>query len=603
MKNPYFSMLSKAWKYAHNNRRRFVIIYTLFALANITVAMNPLFYGWFIDSLQKHGADVLTQGWFYVAGFLGLRLLEWAFHGPARVMERKLAFTVSRNFIDELYHKVLHLPVKWHQDNHSGSTISRLRKAQEGLRDFFQNGFIYFYSFGKFVFSFAAMLYFSPLFGSIGVALGVLTIFSIVQFDKPYLKTLRETNAREHEVSSTLFDSLSNIITVITLRLEKSMQKSFMQKVGAVFPSFRRNVVINEWKWFTAQMMVGLIYATITIGYLYQNWTPGQPFLIGGLVVLLGYVNQFTSVFNDIASQYTQIIKYNTDVQNVADIERAWEEKHTPEESAVPAQWNEITIQNLNFSRGNDGSLGRAAGLDNVHLRIQRGERIALIGESGSGKSTLLATLRGLYTPKDGVVTTVDGATPVTFGSLAETVTLFPQDPEIFENTILYNITLGLPFTEAEVMAACESAQFADVVRTLPKGLDTNIQEKGVNLSGGQKQRLALARGILAARSSSIVLMDEPTSSVDPRTEKRIYSALFKNLTGKAVISSLHRLHLLTTFDYIYILRNGAVIEEGTFDELKRCSLVFNELWEHQVTAGASEMTPSEPVEEISAVG
>ena len=600
MNNPYFSLLAKAWKYARQEKGRFALIYGLFVLANITIAMNPLFYGWFVDSLQQQGADILSQAWIYALGFLGLRLLEWAFHGPARVMERKLAFNLSSNFIDELYHKVLHLPVKWHQDNHSGSTISRLRKAHEGLRDFFQHGFIYFYSFGKFFFSFAAMLYFSPLFGTLGVLIGILTIFIIVKFDKPYLQSLRETNSREHEVSSTLFDSLSNIVTVITLRLEKSMQHSFMQKVAAVFPPFRRNVIINEWKWFVAQMMVGLIYATITVGYVYQHWTAGQPFLIGGLVVLLGYVNQFTSVFNDIAAQYTQIIKYNTDVQNVADIERAWDEKHTPEETILPAAWNEITIQQLSFTRDNDQSLGRATGLDNVHLRIPRGKRIALIGESGSGKSTLLATLRGLYTPAPGVQTMIDQTQPVSFTSLGGTVTLFPQDPEIFENTIRYNITLGLPFSEEEVMAACEAAQFAGVVHTLPHGLETNIQEKGVNLSGGQKQRLALARGILAARSSSIILMDEPTSSVDPRTEKRIYNALFNTMQDKAVISSLHRLHLLTEFDYIYILRNGAVIDEGTFEELKRSSLVFNELWAHQATT-AEQQPPA--VDEISAAG
>lgn len=590
MKNPYFSLLAKAWKYARQEKGRFALIYGLFVLSNITMALNPLFYGWFINSLQQEGADVLKQGWIYVLGFLGLRLLEWSFHGPARVMERKLAFNLGRNFVDELYHKVLHLPAKWHQDNHSGSTISRLQKAHLGLRDFFQSGFVYFYSFGKFFFSFAAMLYFSPLFGAIGVLIGALTVFIIIRFDKPYLQTLREVNNREHEVSSTLFDSLSNIVTVITLRLEKSMQTSFMQKVAAVFPPFRRNVIINEWKWFTAQMLVGVIYATITVGYLYQNWTPGQPFLIGGLVVLLGYVNQFTSVFNDIAAQYTQISRYHTEVQNVADIERAWDEKHTPEDTILPAGWSEITIQQLNFTRNTSSNLGRATGLDNVRLRIQRGKRIALIGESGSGKSTLLTTLRGLNTPAPGVQTVLDQTQHVPFASLGGTVTLFPQDPEIFENTIRYNITLGIPFSEEDVMAACEAAQFGDIVRTLPHGLETNIQEKGVNLSGGQKQRLALARGILAARSSSIVLMDEPTSSVDPRTEKRIYNALFSAMRDKAVISSLHRLHLLTEFDYIYILRDGAVIEEGTFEELKRSSLVFNELWEHQ--AATAELPP-----------
>src|SRR5690606_30073343 len=134
----------------------------------------------------------------YVAGFLGLRLLEWCFHGPARVMERELAFHVSKNFIDDLYQKVLHLPAKWHQDNHSGSTISKLQKAYTALRDFFQNGFIYLHSFGKFIFSFAAMLYFSPLFGSIGVVIGIFTIWIIRRFDKPFIQSLREVNEREH---------------------------------------------------------------------------------------------------------------------------------------------------------------------------------------------------------------------------------------------------------------------------------------------------------------------------------------------------------------------------------------------------------------------
>jgi ATP-binding cassette subfamily B protein len=600
MKNPYFSLLAKAWKYARKEKGRFALIYGLFVLSNLVIAMNPLFYGWFIDSVQQQGADILKQGWIYALGFLGLRLLEWSFHGPARVMERKLAFNLGRNFIDELYHKVLHLPAKWHQDNHSGSTISRLQKGYLALRDFFQSGFTYFYSFGKFFFSFAAMLYFSPLFGAIGVLIGALTVFIIIRFDKPYLKSLREVNSREHEVSSNLFDSLSNIVTVITLRLEKSMQHGFMQKLAAVFPPFRRNVTINEWKWFTAQMLVGVIYVTITMGYLYQHWSPGQPFMIGGLVVLLGYVNQFTSVFNDIAGQYTQITRYYTEVQNVADIERAWDEKHTPEESMLPAAWNEINIQQLTFTRATDHALGRTTGLDNINLHIQRGKRIALIGESGSGKSTLLATLRGLNTPSADVQTVVDQRQPVPFGSLGGALTLFPQDPEIFENTIRYNITLGLAFSDDDVMAACETAQFADVVRALPHGLETHMQEKGVNLSGGQKQRLALARGILAARSSSIVLMDEPTSSVDPRTEKRIYKALFSDMRDKAIISSLHRLHLLTEFDYIYILRNGAVVEEGSFEELKRYSLVFNELWEHQATA-AELQAPFE--NEISVAG
>lgn len=587
MRNPYLSLLKTAWNYARHQKRRFITIYAMFVVANIVVATNPLFYGWFVSEIQQKGADVLGSAWIYVGGFLLLRLLEWTFHGPARVMERQLAFNVSKNFMDDLYQKVLHLPVDWHQDHHSGSTINKLRKAYEALRDFFQNGFIYLYSFGKFILSFAAMIYFSPLFGAIGVALGIITIFIIIQYDKPFIKSLREVNKQEHEVSSTLFDSLANIRTVITLKLEKRIHTRLMDKITAVFPPFKKNVTINELKWFTAQMMVGLIYCVTVFGYIYQHWTPGVVFQIGGLIVLIGYVNQFTSVFNDIASQYTQIIKYDTEVQNIQEIQLAYEDTLKKEGvTPLPKDWKTIEVSKLNFVRKEKDPNKTPTGLIDFSMRIKKGQRIALIGESGSGKSTLLSLMRGLHTPIPGSIVNVDGQTEK-FESIATDVTLFPQEPEIFENTILYNITLGLPFTEEEVMSVCDEAHFTDVVKRLPDGLHTHIQEKGVNLSGGQKQRLALARGILAARNSNIILLDEPTSSVDPKTEKHIYTNMFRTFTDKAIISSLHRLHLLTEFDYVYIMKNGSVIDEGSFEDLRKYSLVFKEMWEHQQTVVA----------------
>jgi ATP-binding cassette subfamily B protein len=601
MRNPYIAMLRTAWKYAREKKSRFILIYSMFVVSNIIVALNPLFYGWFINQLQLKGSDVLNTGWLYVGGFLCLRLAEWLFHGPARVMERKLAFHVSSNFLDSLYHKVLHLPVKWHQENHTGSTINRLRKAHEALRDFFQNGFIYLYSFGKFLFSFGAMLYFSPLFGAIGVVLGAFTVFIIIQFDKPFIKSLREVNEQEHHVSSTLFDSLSNIVTVITLRLEKRIQSGLRAKLANVFPPFKRNATTNELKWFTAQMMVGLIYAVVTIGYIYQHYTPGETFMIGGLIVLLGYVNQFTSVFNDIASQYSQIVKYDTEIQNAKRLEDAFEQKKISRSvNTLSPSWKNIEIEKLNFARIESAtSAKKMTGVFDLSLSINRGKKIALIGESGSGKSTLLSLLRGLHEPIDGMIVRADDQ-PIDFESIGLDVTLFPQDPEIFENTVLYNITLGLPFSEEDVMQVCDAAKFTDVVKNLPDGLNTVIKERGANLSGGQKQRLALARGILAARNSSIVLMDEPTSSLDPSTEKKIYRNLFENFGEKAVVSSLHRLHLLPNFDYIYILRNGEVIDEGSFEDLSKYSLVFMEMWDQH--SSVTKSVQNAEVEEFSSL-
>ena len=582
MNHPYISLLKTAWKFAGLERKRYLLIYFMFIGSNIVVALHPLLYGWYVDSLQIEGTEILSYTWLFAAGYLGLKLLEWAFHGPARVMERKLAFDVSKNFLDELYHQILHLPVKWHKDNHSGSTISRIQKAYTALKEFFQNGFVYVQVLGKFIFSLGAMCFFSPLFGFIGVLIGIFTVWVIFQFDKKFVTHLKECNEREHEVSSNLFDSLSNIITVITLRLEKSMQSSLIQKIGNVFPPFKKQITINEWKWFIASILVAFVYIIVVIGYVYQHYTPGQTFLIGGLVTLLAYVTQFTSVFYDVAAHYTRIVQFNTDVQAAAPLTEIYEQHHRPETAiAMPQIWKSIDLKKVYFSH-NPFQRNNASGLHDLNIRINRGERIALIGESGSGKSTLLALLRGLYTPEAGSVLKVDENAGFEFGMLSNTVTLFPQEPEIFENTIKYNITLGLPFTDAEIADACDAAHFTEVIKQLPNGLDSEIKEKGVNLSGGQKQRLALARGILAAKSSQIVCLDEPTSSVDPRTEVQIYKKMFESFSDKAVISSLHRLHLLTSFNYIYIMDKGKIIDEGTFQQLRSFSPIFNELWLHQ---------------------
>ncbi|WP_428656222.1 ABC transporter ATP-binding protein [Runella sp.] len=584
MNNPYFSLLRTAWRYAQQQKGRYLLVYGLFVMANVVAALSPLLYGWFIESIQKEGPEVIRHVWMYAGAYLFLMLLEWAFHGPARVMERELAFNLSRNFLDELYHQALHLPVRWHQDHHSGATINRIRKAYEALKDFFQNGFMFLHAFSKFVFSFLAILYFSPFYGSIGVLIGILTVWVIFKFDKPFIKALDETNEKEHIVSSTLFDSLSNIITVITLRLEKRMQNSLMGKVSDVFPSFRRSVVINEWKWFVAYVLIGVIYVVVAVGFVYEHYEPNKVFLVGSLVTLLGYVNLFTSVFQDVAWQYTEIIRYNTDVQTARAIGEAYSQQHRAEsDETLPINWQTIQIQNLNFSHQElYDAQHKAHSLHDLTLTIRRGQRVAFIGESGSGKSTLLALLRGLYEAENGIQISVDGKVFDGLEIINDTVTLFPQEPEIFENTIEYNITLGLPFEESDIMEVCRTAHFSEVIAQLPNGLQSNIQEKGVNLSGGQKQRLALSRGVLAARSSDIVLLDEPTSSVDPKTEVQIYDRLFEEFRGKAVLSSLHRLHLLTKFDYVYILQNGRIADEGTFEHLRQNSPIFQDLWRHQ---------------------
>jgi ATP-binding cassette, subfamily B, bacterial len=586
MANPYISLLSTAWRYARKERKKYVLVYVMFIGANGVYSLNPILFGWFIGKIQRDTSHMLHYTLVYVGCYIGIKFIQWCLHGPARIMERTLAFHLSRNFLQERYHQLLHLPVKWQQDHHSGATINRIRKAYEALREFFDRGFMYVYALTKFLFSVIAILYFSPLFGSIALCMGILTIFVIRNFDKPFIRALEEVNEKEHIVSSTLFDSLSNIMTVITLRLEKSMETGLLGKVQQILAPFRKSALINEWKWFCAEMLIVSIYGMITFGYIFQHWVPGTVFYVGGLVTLLAYVNQFTSVFQDIAWQYTDVMQFNTYVQTASTISTAYAEQHRADQpGGLPANWRTLEIRRLNFTHRESYDPGQGAqSLHELNLIIRRGRRIALIGESGSGKSTLLSLLRGLYMPQPGLEIEVDGARE-SLDNLNEAVTLFPQEPEIFENTLAYNVTLGLPFSEEEILKVCESAHFAEVIRQLPQGLESDIREKGVNLSGGQKQRLALARGILAARDSDLVLLDEPTSSVDPRTEAMIYDGLFRAFSDKAIISSMHRLHLLGRFDYVYILHQGRIVDEGTFEHLRDHSSIFQELWRHQKEA------------------
>ncbi len=166
------------------------------------------------------------------------------------------------------------------------------------------------------------------------------------------------------------------------------------------------------------------------------------------------------------------------------------------------------------------------------------------------------------------------------FADLDLKTMLVPQEPEIFSSTIRENITLGVNYAETEIKKVMKLAEFANTVKQLPRGLDSVINEKGVNLSGGQKQRLALARALLFAQDKELILLDESTSSVDPENEVKIYQNIFKHFKGKTVLASIHKMNLLKYFDRIVIFADGRVVDTGTFEELLKKNAEFAQSWE-----------------------
>jgi ATP-binding cassette, subfamily B, bacterial len=246
-----------------------------------------------------------------------------------------------------------------------------------------------------------------------------------------------------------------------------------------------------------------------------------------------------------------------------------------PEEGRIPKNWHEISFKNISFTYDVKGKTNH---LEDINFKIKRKQRIALVGESGSGKSTILSLIRGLYKVDQGEIYCDGILLPTGVDSIKDCVTLIPQEPEIFNNTFKYNITMNLPTREESLKKAVSMAQLEPVLEKLPNNINTNVMEKGVSLSGGEKQRLALARGLLAAEKSDIVLLDEPTSSVDSVNEIKIHEKVFRELKDKTIISSIHRLHLLDQFDYIYLFSKGKIVEQGTFEEIKKNPL-FSIIW------------------------
>ncbi len=560
-------------------RGRYLLIYGMFLCVNLIVSVQPIIFGYFVNYLQEGKGDLVTAAWIYGGAYMATILGFWAFQWPARLMERRLAYDISRRLLLETYDRVVHLPLDWHRRHHSGDTINRTRKAYEALKTFFDDGFVYFQTLVRMFLSIVAIIWFSALFGGVAGATGVLVVLAVLAFDRPLIAATQETNERENELLAGLSDNLGNIITVTTLRLGKQTSKQIDKRVSAVWPPFLRITRLNEQKWFTTGVLIGLMYVAITVGYVYQNYVPGQVFLVGGLVTLIGYVTQFANMFNALTGQYNTIIRLRADLSAIDPITAAYRERSRPDllpGSKPLKDWQEIGIDGLSFTYDRESE--EAHGLSDIRLRLGRGKRIAFIGPSGSGKTTLLYNLRGLY-PPDAITVTFDGRPADSPAQLFEQTTLIPQTPEIFEETILQNLTMGLPRKPAAIDRAIHLAAMQDVITKSEHGLQTWLSEGGANLSGGQRQRLSIARGLLAADSSTLLLLDEPTSSLDPRSEKLVYGRLFAAYPDKTIVSTLHRLHLLRDFDYIYYLEEGKIRHEGTLEELLAGSEAFRVLW------------------------
>ena len=319
-----------------------------------------------------------------------------------------------------------------------------------------------------------------------------------------------------------------------------------------------------------------LAAGTAAIVWLGAMRVLGGTLSIGELTIFLSYLRDVYQPVQSVSQNLAEITSARVGLERVFAVLDIEPDIHdAPDAVPLPAVRGEIWLEDVSFAY----EAGRPV-LRNIDLRIAAGERIGLVGTTGAGKSTLAGLILRFFDPEGGRVS-LDGHNlrKVTLASLRRHVTLMLQEPILFHTTVFENIAWGSREADlAKVREAARRAEAEPFILALPQGYDTVLAEDGSTLSGGQRQRLALARALM--RDTPVVILDEPTSSLDLGTEARVWRHVEEQFRGRTTIVIAHRLSTARRADRIVVLEDGAIVEHGSHEELLNRRGVYFELWQ-----------------------
>jgi len=380
------------------------------------------------------------------------------------------------------------------------------------------------------------------------------------------------------------------VIVIKIFGREREEAQRFQDTTSAYYDQQIRAINARS-LFFPFSRAVGFLSNVFMIGVGGYSILSGGSFTLGKLLAFRAY---WWRLFGPIQT----LARVNDMVQRaIAAARRVFEVLDSPDE--LPDNADAIAVQHVNgamelrdvtFSYGAELAAKSSTGfqpvpseehglqthatknvvLHDVSIRIEPGQTIALCGPSGSGKSTILNLLLRFYDPTSGIVT-LDGRDmrSIRRESLRSHFALVQQETFLFNDSILDNIRYGhAEATMEQVIAAAKAANAHGFISKLPNGYDTKVGERGVRLSGGQKQRISIARAFLA--NPTVLLLDEPTSSVEPDSEATIIAALDRLMQGRTTVLTSHRPSLINQADYVYVIEDGRVTAEGPPAELKQ---------------------------------
>jgi ATP-binding cassette, subfamily B, bacterial len=299
---------------------------------------------------------------------------------------------------------------------------------------------------------------------------------------------------------------------------------------------------------------------------------------IGDIVLLTGYFNSLTNSVLLLTNMVPDIAKGFESIRSIGDVLQSPDLEQNQGKQAVENVQGEIVFESVSFRYPD----GEADAVHDLSLVVLPGETVALVGPSGSGKTTVLNLVIGFIRPTAGRLL-LDGADmeSLDLRTYRRFLSVVSQDTILFDGSVRENITYGLKsFSEAAVQTALLDANALDFVERLPRGLETNLGEKGARLSGGQKQRLAIARALI--RNPRVLILDEATSALDTESEALIQEALERLMRGRTTFVVAHRLSTIHNAGRIIVMEDGRIVEAGSHDRLLENNGVYARLYSHQ---------------------
>ena len=493
------------------------------------------------------------------------------------VVNNRITFHVVRDMRVRTFEQLEQLPLKYMDAHRPGDAISRITTDVEQFSDGLLLGFTQLFT-GILTIcgTLGVMLFIEWRIALVVVALTPLSIFVarfIATHTYSMFKVQSETRA---ELTSLVDELVGNEHLVRAFGYESRAEERFdkinldLQSCGvrAVFFSSMTNPC--------TRFVNALVYAAVGVLGAFAAIAGG--ITVGDLSVFLNYANQYTKPFNDISDVMTEFQNALACAQRVFDfIDETPILPDAPDAVELPHGAGAVEFEHVKFRYVPDVPL-----IEDMNLKVEPGQRIALVGPTGCGKTTLVNLLMRFYEINGGTLR-VDGhpIDTVTRDSLRGNLGMVLQETWLKAGTIAENIAYGKPdATREEIIAAAKKARAHSFICRLPNGYDTEVAEDGGNISQGQRQLLCIARVML--RRPPILILDEATSSIDTRTEVLVQDAFEELMKGCTSFIVAHRLSTIKNADQILVMKDGNIIERGTHDELLDRGGFYAKLYESQ---------------------